>query len=355
MKYKIETWSITRIPDLYKENKLNLNPPYQRNAIWSLQAQRLLIDTIKNNMPMPAFFVQAKGENSYEMVDGQQRSRAILAYTDVNGFHDNNKQKYVKGEFDNYFVAVYILDQNLPIEVVREFYVLVNKSGAKLERPELNKAEFFETEFLSLVTELTDRPKFKRLGVFKAAQIKRMFDRAFVEELVAQLLFGISDKKSVVDQLYKNDISQEKRTTVERLFDSILEILDDLNDFIPISNTRFIQKNDFYTLFGFIHRISHLSKEDIRELYATLAFISKGVSPSNEQCQVLKDYAFHCITQSNSKKARESRLRILIELLLNQNNTANESQKSVATYFGFDPAASFKKIGKYLTFKVPNE
>ena len=46
MSFKTEVWNIKELITLYDKENLNLNPPYQRNAIWSIQAQKLLIDTI---------------------------------------------------------------------------------------------------------------------------------------------------------------------------------------------------------------------------------------------------------------------------------------------------------------------
>jgi len=78
MSFKTEVWNINELIELYNKENLNLNPPYQRNAIWSVQAQKLLVDTVKKQMPLPAFFLQDKGKGKFEMVDGQQRTRALL-------------------------------------------------------------------------------------------------------------------------------------------------------------------------------------------------------------------------------------------------------------------------------------
>ena len=105
------------------------------------------------------------------MVDGQQRTRALLWY-DKN--EDQIKLDFDGNIFDGYEIAVNILSKDLPIEKVREFYVRVNRSGKRLERPELNKAEYFDTTFLKLVNELSDSEQFQSLGIFKDSQIKRM-------------------------------------------------------------------------------------------------------------------------------------------------------------------------------------
>lgn len=344
MNFELEIWNILKLNELYNQESLNLNPPYQRNAIWSLKSQKLLIDTIKKEMPIPAFFLQEKDDGNYEMVDGQQRTRALLAYV-KKGFVDNEELEYSDNDFKNYKIAVNILSKKLTVEQVREFYVRVNSSGAKLERPELNKAEYYDTSFLKLVTELSDLPEFRDLNLFTPSVKKRMFDRDFVEELVALLLFGENDKKKAVDQLFKKDINKEEYLQIKKDFSSIIKIIFKLNEVVPLSKTRFNQKNDFYTLFGLVKLIKPEPLENKHKLFKNLVGISKGIFPSNENCEILQDYARNCVTQSNSKKARERRLDIISKILLNPSEKPNKEQKQVADYFEIEPR--LEKVGDY--------
>jgi uncharacterized protein with ParB-like and HNH nuclease domain len=81
MKFKIEEWTVSVLIDLYKKGKLLLDPPYQRNFIWTKRDQESLIDSILNkSFPLPSFFLLKKDGNTYEMVDGQQRTRTIINY-----------------------------------------------------------------------------------------------------------------------------------------------------------------------------------------------------------------------------------------------------------------------------------
>ena len=38
--------------------------------------------------------------------------------------------------------------------------------------------------------------------------------------------------------------------------------------------------------------------------------------PTNDDCETFKEYAYHCVTQSNSKTARMTRLSILEDILI---------------------------------------
>jgi Protein of unknown function DUF262 len=349
MKYKIEVWPIMKLVELYNDGKIDLNPKYQRNSIWNPKAQKLLIDTIKNDLPLPTFFIQQK-EKDFEMVDGQQRTRALLAYVAPDGFEDDQGIKYNSGEFDNYQIAVVILSKDLLIDEIREFYVRVNRSGLKLERPELNKAEYFKTRFLKLSTELSEMVEFRELKVFKAAQIRRMFDRDFIEEIAALITKGPTDKKTTVDQMYKSDISEDEAKKIKETFTKILNRIGQLNQENPLSESRFTQKNDFYTLVSLLKELDSTNDGDLIRIYKVLLFISKDISPSKDECLPLKEYGENCVTQSNSKKARTKRLDILKDLLMNTTSTINSSQKAVADYYGL--SNTLEHIGAYYTFSL---
>src|SRR5690606_13727847 len=142
----------------------------------------------------------------------------------------------------------------------------------------------------------------------------RMNDRAFIEELLGYLIIGSSkDKKKAVSDLYSKDISEEESKNYATQFKTIIDKIHLLNSVYPISDTRYKQKNDFYTLFSFIYN----STDDLNILqyqYGILLVLDREdndgrqfIRPSNDSCQALKQYATNCITQSNSKAARDKR------------------------------------------------
>jgi hypothetical protein len=63
-------------------NRVDTNPDYQRPAVWSRGQKQLLIDTILRNYDIPKFYWRRTGRkpDTYEVVDGQQRLRAIWEF-----------------------------------------------------------------------------------------------------------------------------------------------------------------------------------------------------------------------------------------------------------------------------------
>ncbi len=335
MKYRIETWNLSVLIKLYMAGNLNLNPPYQRKFIWSLEDQQILIESIGNNYPIPNLFLLETEKGKFDMVDGQQRSRTIISFYSE-GFEDFNGKRYsskLYPEFENYQISVIIIEEILKDELsIEEFYSLVNSAGIHLNRPEIKKAEFYDTEFLKLIIECNSYSNFKELGLFTDTVLKRMNDLDFVSELIVLLKEGITEKKEKVDRTFEHDITSDDSENLEKRFKKISDSLVELNKVFPLRKTRYKQRNDFYTLFGFFN-LHSLDSEYQLYIYQILVLIGGDIYPSNEECISFQNYARNCITQSNSKSARLERLNFFESLFLNENSSPNLVQKDVMAYY----------------------
>lgn len=326
MKYSIKEITISQLIDWIKKDKINLHPPYQRNFIWSSKDQKLLIDSIMKGYPLPNFFIYKKKDDTYDMVDGQQRATTISKY--IKGdFADSDKKYYRdidQDKFMSYLLNVtelYDIDTSNG-ESLEDFYSLVNKRGVHLNPAEVNKAQYHDAPFMVLVNELMDLQGLSDLDIFSTKTVQRMNDRSLIEELVAYLFKGnVTDKRKAVEELLESTLETAKVEQVREEFKSILEILCQLNVVKPIKETRFKQRNDFYTLFCFIAKHKEFSVNVLSEQYRFLVFVDEHeyIRPTNDDCETFKEYAYHCVTQSNSKTARLTRLSILEELLIVKN------------------------------------
>lgn len=301
-------------------------------------------------------------QSKWEMVDGQQRSRSILGFwngefSDHNRFcltdaikSDPRNAKAIES-FLSYRISVTILDKSFTDKEVEEFYVLVNSSGMRLNRPELFKAEYYSTKFLKLATEVAGSQVFETFSLFSDKSSERMNDIDFVSELLALLEFGFTDKKEKVDALYESDITDNKYRELKQRAEITLGRITHLNDITPVNRTRFRQKGDFYTLFGFTSRNPQLSEGALTNVYKTILRLSPHIRPSQEHCDPLMEYAVNCVTQSNSKKAREGRDKLFCDLFLNTEREPNPTQSAIADFLGLD-SDDYERIDSYLVFRL---
>lgn len=349
MEYTITKWTIEKLMSMQAANKLVLSPPYQRNFIWSIKDQQYLIQSISKGNPIPNFFLLQKANGQLEMVDGQQRSRTILSFiqkqfSDLEGNY-YSKEKYP--DFLNYEFPVTLIT-NIGNEQIEKFYALVNNTGIHLNKPEVRKAEYYDTNLLSLINEVSTSKKFDSLKLFSDGSLKRMNDTDFVSELIVLIEKGHVDKKNHIDEYFKTDIRVDEAAEIKMKFYNNLDKINTLNKVFEINKTRYKQRNDFYTLFDFIHKNNDIEIETLIYFYKILVLISKDIKPTQENCKPLQEYARNCVTQSNSKLARQNRLNFFNDLLLNKKAKANKSQISILKFYNLE-VTDLKTIDGYTT------
>ncbi len=352
MKFEVTKWKIKDLLENYKKGGLNLSPKYQRNFIWSIKDQQYLIDSIKRNNPIPNFFVLQKSKSDLEMVDGQQRSRTILGFLEGQ-FKDFEGKKYDEISFPellNYTFPVTIITDTEG-ESIENFYAIVNKTGIHLNKPEVRKADYYNTYLLKLINEITSSKSLKNLKLFTETSLKRMNDTDFISELIILILKGHVDKKNHIDDYFKSDITEKKSEEIKSKFLGVLNKIQILNKTFEISKTRYKQRNDFYTLFDFILKNDEINTDTLIYFYKILVIIGPDIKPSQEDCKPLMEYARNCVTQSNSKVAREKRLNFFNNLFLNTSKSPNETQNQIINFYEkYNP--NFKEIDIFYTINV---
>lgn len=338
MEYQVTKMKISTLIRLYQKGKLNLNPPYQRNAVWDDASKKLLIDTIINNFPLPSIFLHKISQSRYDMVDGQQRTRTILAYydnklTDQNGkfYKDSNCEKFLDYEIP--LVKIIKIEK---AEKIEAFYARVNSSGKRLNRPELLKAKYFGTKFMDLADELSCLTEFDSLNLFSETSQNRMNDLDFTAELIAVIKLGRTDKKLKVDDIFEKDLTKKECDEIRERFIGVINVFVKWNNIFRINKTRYKQRNDFYSLFDFIN--CHITLTDLfyKKMYNILLVIDNEIYPTNDDCESFQEYARNCVTQSNSKKARDARYNFLKEMFLTKYPKVSTTVQDIMDTYGLE-------------------
>ena len=363
MEYCNKEFTIRELIKLIESKSINLRPPYQRNFIWTPKDQRLLIDSIHKGYPLPNFFILKNEDGKYEMVDGQQRATTIYKYYH-NEFKDNQKK------FFNDYNSESFLDYRLNVvEIVNfdsskgeskeEFFYLVNKRGIQLNPAEVNQAYHHDSDFLNLVYRVMDIQQLIELDIFTDKTKLRMNDRGLIEEIVAYLFYGITEKRNAVEELFEAKISEAVANEKYERFTLVINKIFALNRIKPLNQTRYKQKNDFYTLFCFINEHLDEKFEVLQYQYKILSLISDNgyITPSNEECRPFMDYAINCVSQSNSKRAREMRLHFFEQLLCNKREDGGDMVNEIIDYlskeYGIDEIGLIP-IGNYWLIDLSN-
>lgn len=157
-----------------------------------------------------------------------------------------------------------------------------------------------------------------------------------------------SHKKEKVDQLFEDDIQEPEESHLMEAFCTVFDILNKLDQHSKIKRTRLKQKADLYTYSYFIHSFARLDYSTHLHFYQTFLKLAPHIRPSNDDCEPLREYAYNCVTQSNSKTARLTRHKILVDILANQTKSPSKRQEQVLDFFQIS-SGSLIDINGFLT------
>lgn len=131
--------------------RIDTNPDYQRPAVWSQSQKQMLIDTMLRNYDVPKLYWRRTGRrpDTYDVVDGQQRLRAIWEFFEE-GFALPKDSDPIDGEsignctyeslpddlrirFDTYALDIVLIDEADEDEVREMFLRLQNGTSLKAQ------------------------------------------------------------------------------------------------------------------------------------------------------------------------------------------------------------------------------
>ncbi len=312
---------------------LEIQPAFQRRAIWPEAAKIMLIDSILKEIPLPKIFVGTSidaGNTLRVIVDGQQRITAILEFIDnkfklgspyigeYKGLYFNDLSDEVKDAF-----LLYPLDfnefQNWSDEDLRDVYKRVNKYNFSSNTQELRRADY-PGQFLQLSEVLAAIDFFNDAKIFTLANRRRLLDVEYTSELLAILIDGVQDKKKKLDHFYLEYRDWHDATDYKSQFLNTIASVESLfpNEVLNISKTRFRQKSDFYSLFAATSELILegyiFSNIDTEKVTNELAFLDKVISPNADGDH--GEYAIRCVSDANSKSSRDWRKNFIRDIFL---------------------------------------
>ena len=326
---------ISDLRDWNELGRLELRPSFQRKEVWHPAARIMLIDTILREVPMPKMFLWnevRKGHTHRQVIDGQQRISAILAFLrdefaldePYHGPFQGLKFSELPDDVQD-AILQYKIDYNEAVgfteEEVREVYSRVNKYSLPLNKQELRRADF-PGRFLELATELSLNEYLDEARIFTVAQRRRMGDVEFVSEILAGMLEGPQDKKGDLDYFYTRYAAWDKdaEMAVRTQFDAVLADFQKIfvAGKLVLAKTRFKQKSDFYSLFLTIHEFQKsghkLEDQDLDPLRGDLRILDEHIAPESE-IDVLSEYAIKCVSQANTIGSRSWRKNFLMGIM----------------------------------------
>ncbi len=269
--------------DLYKREKLDMDPPYQRRSVWNDAYREQFIDTILLDYPAPAIFLFSKidhdGRTTYEIVDGKQRLTTVFEFLEGRlSVSEKSELASLRGKtfdalstgqrisFYEYDFSVEYLPTNNE-SVINNVFNRLNKNMARLTAQELRHAKF-EGVFIQTAEECTEwtESKFERSMPRIAEQSRKQMKD--VEFFATLLLFLEEGPKSYsvldLDKAFSDrDSGWEKRNEVLDEFRSNIDVISNIvgcPEGQSLLRTRLRNQTDFFSLFA---AVAELRREEL--------------------------------------------------------------------------------------------
>lgn len=221
-----------------REPKIDPHPVYQRGLVWSKSKKQLLMDSILRRYDIPKLYLRAvdKPPYKYEVVDGQQRLRAIWEFCqgnfplstecdpvhehDVGGKQFSELPNDLVDEFQTYELNFVILEDATEDEVEEMFTRLNN--GETLTAAEKRNA--LPGQMKEFIKELAPHPFFQNVA-FK--NTRYAFDQVCAQMTLLEPASGPTDTKArALEKMYKDYVRFDKNGQTARKIRRVLNFLD---------------------------------------------------------------------------------------------------------------------------------
>ncbi|WP_316785270.1 DUF262 domain-containing protein [Pedobacter frigiditerrae] len=155
------------------KGKIDLNPDFQRNFVWSDAQKSLLIESMLLKIPLPAFYFAEDKKGRFQVVDGLQRLTVISQFLN-NKFKLKNLQylKHLEGKYfsqseekrikadqaleepydsrvEGTQLNINIIEASSPLRVKYDIFYRINTGGRPLNRQEIRNC--FATERIRIL------------------------------------------------------------------------------------------------------------------------------------------------------------------------------------------------------------
>lgn len=289
--------------DWHNNKQIDMKPPYQRDSVWSGQNRSWFIWSLLNDMDVPKLYFHVKpkkrGPAIYDVVDGQQRLRALFDYLDgkfmiprssvkdtdilfagdqkIGGLHAKQLPDELFNQLYNYQFDVVLIDAPDDSVAIRRQFILLQR-GVALTPQE--KREAFSSHLVLTADRLSKHPVLDKLFVQKGkgiSQRRQLVARLFCWERRGKI---VDTEKSILDGIYLDARFGGFGTgEIDELAGNINRVLDWCH--VVLNQESHLSAIELLGLFAFLRFTlfeTAMSKDDLRYLQRWHAQFWKSIS-----------------------------------------------------------------------------
>ena len=311
---------------MIQEGELNLQPDYQRKFVWDKKTMSKFIESLLLSIPIPTIFLSENADDTYEVIDGQQRLTTIFAFmkskleeadeeklphelksvevlslTGLETLREYNKKSYVDLEgniqrkFNNVSLPMVIIKKDSTEDIKYDIFSRINSGSVKLNNQELLNV-MYRGVLISNLNDVSNseqvdnlfgnRPVLKKRFGYNEILLRAKVMETFIDEKTWTIREVKVKNRNLLDKEYKKYNGRLKNA-----------ILDYLKEF----------RNDeleAYNLKQFVEE----SIEKVRVVFADSAFIrinKKGSTSINKTIAELQLVVLSKFDLSTVKKYKD--------------------------------------------------
>lgn len=308
-----------------KHQELKLNPWYQRRSVWTQPQKSYLLNTLFEQKPVPTLYFRhnvdlEQDKSLREVVDGQQRIRAILEYIkgSFSAFHSDHKRKvtYDKLSSDQKrrFRATKLsggwLLEATDADVI-EVFGRLNSVAKTLNSQEKRNADFSGEFKQFCLREAASRVSLWRdLKIFTENEIARMQEVEFVSDVILNMLEGLSDfSNSKLKKIYAdNEENFQEAPDIKKRLDSVFSRIASLSA-ATIRETIFSRSPVFFSLALVLDENSHAKGRKLEDALCEIDDRFNSDKPPNERPKTDSEFYEACRASTQriaNRKVRRS-------------------------------------------------
>ena len=199
------------------DGKLNIRPKYQREFVYKDKQRDEVVNTVRKDFPLNVMYWVSNGDDTYEVLDGQQRTISICEYLDgkfsVDFQYFHNLEEEEREQILNYKLMVYFCEGTDKEKL--DWFKTINIAGEKLTDQELRNAIYTGTW-------LTDAKKyFSRSGCPAHSMASDYLKGVSIRQEYLETVIKWISKNQIEEYMANN---QHKPTSIElwKYFNSVL-------------------------------------------------------------------------------------------------------------------------------------
>lgn len=233
--------SIFELHRRYQRKELNLRPFYQRRDVWTRLKKSKFIESVLRSIPIPAIYLAEGEDETFEVIDGQQRLRTFFDFmedryrllnipvlTSINGKNFSEMSPRYQRKIEDYQLYIFIIKKESNPDIKFDIFERINEGAVHLNAQELRNC-IFRGEGMNLVKKLAEIESF-RTAIGSRLQHSRGKDEEAVLRFLSFYAKSYENYSGNInaflnDTLRNFDIYKDKLTNIKDTFNSTMEAI----------------------------------------------------------------------------------------------------------------------------------